>query len=113
MLRFPNSTCPCTSDVPSRNVRRNNLLVNCKRGQFLILASRFPSTFRRQLVLGHGAVVGQEWEICGGKGPIAVELGRVGQIDRHIGGAGRGRSHHRYLATVGVGRQFIDTVVRW
>jgi len=79
----------------------------------LILASHFPSTFRRQLVLGHGSVVAQEREIGGGELPIAVELGGVGRIDRHMGGAGRGRSHHRYLATVGVGRQFIDTVVRW
>ena len=79
----------------------------------MILASHFPSTFRRQLVLGHGAVVGQEGEICGGESPVAIELGGVGQIDRHMGGAGRGRAHHAYLATVGVGRQFIDTVVRW
>ena len=77
------------------------------------MASHVPSTFRRQLVLGHGTVAGQEGEICGGESPAAVELGGVGQIDRRMGGAGRGRAHHRYLATVGVGRQFIDTVVTW
>ena len=78
-----------------------------KRGQFLILASHFPSTFRRQLVLGHGAIAAQEREIRGGEGPIAVELGGVGQIDRHMCGAGRGRAHDDYLATVGVGRQLM------
>ena len=78
----------------------------------MILASHFPSTFRRQLVLGHVAATAQEREIRGGEGPIAVELGGVGQIDRHMGGAGRGRAHDGYLATAGVGRQFIDTVER-
>ena len=34
----------------------------------------------------------------------------IGQIDRHIGGAGRGRAHHGYLATIRVGRQLIVAI---
>ena len=63
-----------------------------------------------QLVLGYGSVAAQDREIRGGEGPVPIQLGRIGQIDRHIGGAGRGRAHHGYLATVGVRRQFIIAV---